>query len=223
MAAALEAQEAEELEQMRRELPHLQAFVQTVQSTQGTLTLGSLINEIAVDLLDAQILDAVFEFHRNTKLGLVCLCLPPPLGKEHIHKGIVSVPGYDVFGQRPSKVGVQPFPCPNCGTARQPAKFAPHLEKCMGMGGRESRRAASRSRSAAQDDSLDGATDPSAARRKPQGSKRQTEDNGGVGATKKRGRKAKPAAAIVAVPAAGQLVLPGGELPPLALDTTAVL
>src|SRR5437868_95975 len=36
------------------------------------------------------------------------------------------------------------FACPNCGTVRQPAKFAPHLEKCRGMSVREPRRAATK-------------------------------------------------------------------------------
>ena len=37
-------------------------------------------------------------------------------------------------------------------TLLQPSKFAPHLEKCMGMGGRESKRVATkRSRQQAED------------------------------------------------------------------------
>jgi hypothetical protein len=39
-----------------------------------------------------------------------------------------------------------PVTCPKCGSNRHPSKFAPHLEKCMGMGGRESRRAASKAK-----------------------------------------------------------------------------
>ena len=41
-----------------------------------------------------------------------------------------------------SKQHPESFPCPRCGANKLPAKFAGHLEKCMGMGGRESRRVA---------------------------------------------------------------------------------
>ena len=63
---------------------------------------------------------------------------------RHRVEGLVDIHGFDIFGNNPEKSPVEAFKCPHCGTLRQPAKFAPHLEKCMGMGGRELRRGAAR-------------------------------------------------------------------------------
>ena len=50
--------------------------------------------------------------------------------------------GLDVFGQGPLKKQVECV-CPNCQRNLAANRFAPHLEKCMGMG-RNSSRLASR-------------------------------------------------------------------------------
>lgn len=50
--------------------------------------------------------------------------------------------GLDVFGQVPTKKQYD-CPCPNCSRSLAASRFAPHLEKCMGMG-RISSRIASR-------------------------------------------------------------------------------
>lgn len=71
---------------------------------------------------------------------------PPSAFIRGKNRGLVDQPGRDIYGMQPNKAVPPAFNCPVCGTLRQPAKFAPHLEKCMGMGGRESRRAATRVR-----------------------------------------------------------------------------
>ena len=55
---------------------------------------------------------------------------------------IVSEHGLDVFGLPPSKKQYDCI-CPNCQRNMAASRFAPHLEKCMGMG-RLSSRIASR-------------------------------------------------------------------------------
>lgn len=50
--------------------------------------------------------------------------------------------GLDVFGHGPGKRAMECI-CPNCGRNMAASRFAPHLEKCMGMG-RNSSRIASR-------------------------------------------------------------------------------
>ena len=50
--------------------------------------------------------------------------------------------GLDIFGQVPLKKQVECI-CPNCERNLAANRFAPHLEKCMGMG-RNSSRLASR-------------------------------------------------------------------------------
>eukprot|EP00039_Didymoeca_costata_P030620 m.30587 g.30587 ORF g.30587 m.30587 type:complete len:193 (-) comp8214_c0_seq2:77-655(-) len=111
--------------------------------------LNEIASDIFMGILDDAIFMEVIEEHRRIKLGLH----NPYRNTDQIKKeGLVDAPGLDVFGKQPSKVPATSFPCPNCGTMRLPTKFAPHLEKCMGMGGRESKRvAANRSRQQAED------------------------------------------------------------------------
>ena len=57
---------------------------------------------------------------------------------------VIDMKGYDIFGntQQSLQKNVD-CPCPNCDRTLGAAKFAPHLEKCMGMG-RNSTRLANR-------------------------------------------------------------------------------
>ena len=110
--------------------------------------------DIMEELVDETIFAVVIEEHRKIKLGLHCPTkTTASKDSSNVPRGLVDVPGYDVFGLQPAKVAGEMFPCPNCASIRHPSKFAPHLEKCMGMGGRESRRvAANRSRQQAEQD-----------------------------------------------------------------------
>jgi len=56
---------------------------------------------------------------------------------------IVEAPGIDIFGQPISKKYNFECECPKCHRTLAAVRFAPHLEKCMGMG-RNSSRIASR-------------------------------------------------------------------------------
>eukprot|EP00035_Acanthoeca_spectabilis_P036759 m.41545 g.41545 ORF g.41545 m.41545 type:complete len:204 (-) comp8223_c0_seq1:384-995(-) len=110
-------------------------------------SLGELALDVLLELLDDQIYSVIFESHRAYKLKLRSP-IEDILPNTKI-EGLVDVPGYDIFGRKPEKSAVEAFRCPHCNTPRQPAKFAPHLEKCMGMGGRELRRGAVRSKAQA--------------------------------------------------------------------------
>ena len=46
---------------------------------------------------------------------------------------IKSEKGRDVFGQLPSTKKQIDCVCPNCDRSMAAARFAPHLEKCLGM------------------------------------------------------------------------------------------
>ena len=58
---------------------------------------------------------------------------------------LINQPGLDVFGQVPAKKQ-QDCICPNCSRTLAAIRFAPHLEKCMGMGRNSSRIASKRLR-----------------------------------------------------------------------------
>jgi len=55
----------------------------------------------------------------------------------------VNTPNVDIFGQVVGKKSTFEIQCPNCKRTLAAVRFAPHLEKCMGMG-RNSSRIASR-------------------------------------------------------------------------------
>lgn len=55
---------------------------------------------------------------------------------------LIDKPGLDVLGQAPTKKNYECV-CPSCQRHLAASRFAPHLEKCMGMG-RNSSRIASR-------------------------------------------------------------------------------
>lgn len=61
---------------------------------------------------------------------------------------IVDMPGVDIFGNSLSKKYNFECECPKCHRTLAASRFAPHLEKCMGMG-RNSSRIASRRLAAA--------------------------------------------------------------------------
>eukprot|EP00055_Hartaetosiga_balthica_P015177 m.87988 g.87988 ORF g.87988 m.87988 type:complete len:188 (-) comp8798_c2_seq1:1534-2097(-) len=98
------------------------------------------IRRIADAMIAYCVWDVAFEVHRSNKKGLVCFCGADPNHKHN--NGMVIGFGVDVFGNCILKDNAPNVICPNCKMARHASKFAPHLEKCMGIGGRESRRIA---------------------------------------------------------------------------------
>jgi len=129
--------------ELRAKLDTLEDYqVQARASASEDWTVGSLMVDVLEELVDDSIFAVVIEEHRKIKLGLHCprKIVVSKDSSAARPKGLVDVPGYDVFGLQPAKVAGETFPCPNCASMRHPSKFAPHLEKCMGMGGRESRR-----------------------------------------------------------------------------------
>ncbi|XP_076040337.1 SAGA associated factor 11kDa isoform X2 [Oratosquilla oratoria] len=92
------------------------------------------------ELIDDAILAVVFEVHRSLKRGLLALEIGTPEDQQRYLQ--VTTEGLDVFGQVPAKKQ-QDCACPNCSRNLAASRFAPHLEKCMGMG-RNSSRIASR-------------------------------------------------------------------------------
>ncbi|RIA84933.1 hypothetical protein C1645_783008 [Glomus cerebriforme] len=92
---------------------------------------------ILCDLLDECILDVAFEAHREAKLAAsVCqLC-------NSECRSFVTQPGLDIFGNRPQQNDSPKFECVNCKRPYPSKRYAPHLEKCLGLAGRSSSRVA---------------------------------------------------------------------------------
>ena len=129
----------------------------------GNVTLlDSEAREVFDELVDDAILGLAFEVHRSVKTGAYLL---GEIDETDINSKTSSGTNtsiaqesqighnsyaLDVFGQTVSNTsGVPPLKkqcecvCPNCQRNLAASRFAPHLEKCMGMG-RNSSRIASR-------------------------------------------------------------------------------
>eukprot|EP00041_Stephanoeca_diplocostata_P005274 m.59203 g.59203 ORF g.59203 m.59203 type:complete len:293 (-) comp15675_c0_seq5:3545-4423(-) len=118
-------------------ISELSKIVAKLKESPGTTSIGILTLDVLLGLVDEQIHSVVFEMHRAFKLRL--LSPADSIPEKEQFRGLVDIAGYDVFGNKTQKTVVEAFNCPHCGLLRQPAKFATHLEKCMGMGGRERR------------------------------------------------------------------------------------
>ncbi|RWS30933.1 ataxin-7-like protein 3 isoform X1 [Leptotrombidium deliense] len=100
-------------------------------------------HEIYSNLMDEIVLGVCFEVHRASKLGF--LFLDESNVDEERKYSIVDEKGYDIFGQASVQMKKQyECVCPNCQRTLAAQRFAPHLEKCMGMGRNSSRIASKR-------------------------------------------------------------------------------
>ncbi|KXJ12462.1 ataxin-7-like protein 3 [Exaiptasia diaphana] len=138
---------------------------------------------ITYEIIDDVILGLCFEMHKSIKLGT--------FGIEEVDEKtskqyeVVDVEGLDVFGQVPLKKPMECI-CPNCQRNMAASRFAPHLEKCMGMGRNSSRIASRRSQRCPQhtDDQrksvrlrlLGQENDPVTLRHRPDGTSFEAED-----------------------------------------------
>ncbi|GJJ68292.1 SAGA-associated factor 11 [Entomortierella parvispora] len=105
----------------------------------GAPSLASLSFEILGELMDDLILDVITEAHRDAKkMRSVC-----PICKNRCRNYIVRA-GLDIFGQNPQTTNSQTYDCVHCQRSFPAQRYAPHLEKCLGLSGRTSSRNASR-------------------------------------------------------------------------------
>ncbi|XP_041459163.1 ataxin-7-like protein 3 [Lytechinus variegatus] len=102
---------------------------------------NELAEEIWSDLIDEMTLGLCFDVHRSVKLGLMIMDDMTEEAQQEYE--IVDEPGLDVFGQPPLKKHLECL-CPSCNRNLAANRFAPHLEKCMGMGRNSSRLASKR-------------------------------------------------------------------------------
>ncbi|XP_062894887.1 ataxin-7-like protein 3 [Mobula hypostoma] len=95
------------------------------------------IHEIYSDLIDDACLGFCFEVHRAVKFGYFFLDETDPDSMKDFE--IVDQPGVDIFGQVYNQWKNKECECPNCSRSIAASRFAPHLEKCLGMGRNSSR------------------------------------------------------------------------------------
>lgn len=101
--------------------------------------LESATNTLVDDIIEDAIMSVVFEVDMERKTRLSEILLGEPEDEKY---QIIDAPDLDIFGQAPGKKNYECI-CPSCNRSLAASRFAPHLEKCMGMG-RNSSRLASR-------------------------------------------------------------------------------
>jgi len=98
------------------------------------LISDELLEGIIDDYVDEIALGLIFHFHRAKTLGYFNTLE----NDDDVGNPIIDEPGFDIFGQ-PKEVKVIDIDCPECHRQVAATRFAPHLEKCMGMGRNSSR------------------------------------------------------------------------------------
>ncbi|XP_054161858.1 SAGA-associated factor 11 homolog isoform X2 [Oppia nitens] len=101
--------------------------------------LNSVSNDLLDDLVEEVLIGVYFDVHRAAK-HTKSLFVDESTAEE-IDK--YDKKGTDIFGELPVKKQHE-CECPNCHRNLAASRFAPHLEKCMGMGRNSSRIASKR-------------------------------------------------------------------------------
>ncbi|XP_048372843.1 ataxin-7-like protein 3 isoform X4 [Sphaerodactylus townsendi] len=99
--------------------------------------LEAVAHDIYTDLVEDACLGLCFEVHRAVKCGYFFLDETDPDSMKDFE--IVDQPGLDIFGQVYNQWKNKECVCPNCSRSIAASRFAPHLEKCLGMGRNSSR------------------------------------------------------------------------------------
>ncbi|NXX46457.1 AT7L3 protein, partial [Tricholaema leucomelas] len=99
--------------------------------------LEAIAHEIYTELVEDACLGLCFEVHRAVKCGYFFLDDTDPDSMKDFE--IVDQPGVDIFGQVYNQWKNKECICPNCSRSIAASRFAPHLEKCLGMGRNSSR------------------------------------------------------------------------------------
>ncbi|KAI8366099.1 uncharacterized protein BYT42DRAFT_588919 [Radiomyces spectabilis] len=91
------------------------------------------------DLIDECIYDVLFEVHRDIKsANAVCqIC-------QTKCRSYATQSGTDIFGNSYSVNNLPFYECVHCHKSIASSRYAPHLEKCLGLSGRQSSRVANR-------------------------------------------------------------------------------
>ncbi|KAF9278840.1 hypothetical protein BGZ68_008328, partial [Mortierella alpina] len=138
--AKIHKDQASQLETLRHTK---RAMDKSIASKDGAdpkaVSLASLSFEILGELLDELILDVAVEAHRDVK-NMRSNC---PICKTKCRSYVVR-PGVDIFGQNPQPNNTHQYECVHCQRSFPAQRYAPHLEKCLGLSGRTSSRTANR-------------------------------------------------------------------------------
>ncbi|KAJ3295168.1 hypothetical protein HDU79_009740 [Rhizoclosmatium sp. JEL0117] len=93
--------------------------------------LGAVGDEIFNSIMEQCIYEVAYEMHREDKL----VKAPCQICLKKCRCYVVK-PAVDVFGNAPSPATLEKIKCIQCGHPFSTNRYAQHLEKCLGIGGR---------------------------------------------------------------------------------------
>ncbi|KAL1932263.1 hypothetical protein VTP01DRAFT_9319 [Rhizomucor pusillus] len=106
----------------------------TINTTKATMAFSLL-----GDLIDECIYDVISEVHKDVKQAKNICQICQTRCRDYSHR-----PGQDIFGNSYSSNNLPLYECVSCHKMIAASRYAPHLEKCMGLAGRQSSRVANR-------------------------------------------------------------------------------
>uniref|UniRef100_A0A914D1X5 SAGA-associated factor 11 n=1 Tax=Acrobeloides nanus TaxID=290746 RepID=A0A914D1X5_9BILA len=111
--------------------------------TKDSKMRNTVIKQFTESILDDVLLGAGFKFHREMSIGRHFI--PSKIFEAHETSIIETFDRTDIFGNEPTNSRNHRAPdcvkciCLECNQPIAAARFAPHLEKCIGMGRNSSR------------------------------------------------------------------------------------
>ncbi|KAI8982959.1 hypothetical protein BDB01DRAFT_134930 [Pilobolus umbonatus] len=130
------------------ELEHTQSILENNSQRDNRRTIASLAFSLLGDLIDECVNDVLLDIHRDIKRATSVCQICQTRCKQYIQR-----PGCDVWGKSYNVNNLPSYECVNCKKTIASTRYAPHLEKCLGLSGRQSSRVASRRIGTLSDDS----------------------------------------------------------------------
>ncbi|KAI8084958.1 uncharacterized protein BX664DRAFT_338188 [Halteromyces radiatus] len=102
-------------------------------------TIANMALSLLGDLLDECIYDVLYDVHKDMKQSYDTCQICQTKCRHHVQR-----PGCDIFGKSYNVNNLPSYECVNCQKTIASTRYAPHLEKCLGLAGRQSSRVANR-------------------------------------------------------------------------------
>ncbi|KAL4215865.1 hypothetical protein AB4K20DRAFT_1876023 [Rhizopus microsporus] len=121
------------------DLKHAQANLEKNMKYTHKPSKATLAFALAEDLINECIYNVVMDAHREIKKENSICQICQTKCKHYVKK-----PGLDIWGKSYNASTLPFYECVNCQKSISATRYAPHLEKCLGLSGRQSSRVATR-------------------------------------------------------------------------------
>jgi len=129
-----EADQQGQLENLGNEITKVKSIIENLSQQQNDPSFVNAILSVVDDLINELSMEICFEVHKKLKTGRVC--------RKCETKWASKKSDTDIFGKSMNNYTPESFTCNNegCNRVIAASRYAPHLEKCMGLNIRGSTR-----------------------------------------------------------------------------------